>query len=440
MKKIILLVLLGITCSVHAQTKDKIIVTLKEAMDLGVKNRYDMQADQYNIDIAQNDILKSRKAWIPDVKAQGQIQYNTQLQSTLVPGGFLGSSKPQLITMGAKNASIFGLSLKQPVFEPGINSNIKLAKNQQALAQEKNRQSEIRVKIQIATAYFNVLLKRLQRKIASNEEKRYREYMELAQGKYQQGALIENDYLRAQLNHENAKVEEQTVTQDYNLSIDKLKNEINVPAETQLVLADSLNNLNSMGQNAADAFSRAENRTEIKQLKIEQLGNKLTLEKMHRNALPTLSFVANYSEQFLYDDFSYFKNQWWKPFSYVGLQLSIPITSHLKNKNNIREERLKIDQTNLELKQTQSDIHFEIQKALTDLDNAQQNVQSTKSNYNLSQTIYKNQQRQFALGAFQFSDLLDTEKSLHTAEQNYVQAVYNYLVAKINYEKAIGAL
>jgi outer membrane protein len=171
MKKIILLVLLGITCSVHAQTKDKIIVTLKEAMDLGVKNRYDMQADKYNIDIAQNDILKSRKAWIPDVKAQGQIQYNTQLQSTLVPGGFLGSSKPQLITMGAKNASIFGLSLKQPVFEPGINSNIKLAKSQQALAQEKNRQSEIRVKIQIATAYFNVLLKRLQRKIASNEEK-----------------------------------------------------------------------------------------------------------------------------------------------------------------------------------------------------------------------------------------------------------------------------
>jgi outer membrane protein TolC len=142
----------------------------------------------------------------------------------------------------------------------------------------------------------------------------------------------------------------------------------------------------------------------------------------------------------LYDDFSYFKNQWWKPFSYVGLQLSIPITSNLKNKNNIREERLKIDQTNLELKQTQSDIHFEIQKALTDLDNTRQNVQSTKSNYNLSQTIYKNQQQQFALGAFQFSDLLDTEKSLHTAEQNYVQAVYDYLVAKISYEKAIGAL
>ena len=67
-------------------------------------------------------------------------------------------------------------------------------------------------------------------------------------------------------------------------------------------------------------------------------------------------------------------------------------------------------------------------------------MQSTKSNYDLSQKIYKNQQQQFALGAFQFIDLLDTERSLHTTERNYVQAVYDFLVAKINYEKAIGAL
>jgi outer membrane protein len=433
-------VLLAIACSAYSQINHKIIVTLKEAMNIGVKNRYDMQANQYNIDLAENDILKSKKAWIPDIKAQGHIQYNTQLQSTLVPGGFLGSSKPQLLAMGAKNASIFGLSLEQPIFQPDIKSNIQLAKNRQALSQEKARQSEIQIKTQIATAYFNVLLKRLQSQIASIEENRYREYMELAQGKYQHGDLIENDYLRAKLNHENAKVQVQTVTQDYALSLDKLKNEINIPGETELVLADSLNGETISSENTTDAFNRAESRTEIKQLKIEQNGNELTLKKNRRNALPTLSFVANYSQQFLYDDFSYFKNEWWKPFSYVGLQLSIPITSNLKNKNNIQEEQFKIAQTNLELKQTQSDINFEIQNALTDVANAQQNVQSTKSNYNLSQTIYKNQQQQFALGAFQFSDLLDTEKSLHTAEQNYVQAVYDYLVAKISYEKAIGTL
>jgi len=440
MKKIIIIVFSGITISANAQTFQKISLSLQQAIDTGLKNRFDIRANQYNILVAKSDISKSKEAWIPDVKAYGDIQYNMQIQSTLIPGGFLGSDKPQLLALGAKNTSILGISLNQPLYQPGINSSIKIAENKQALEAEKNEQSKIQVKTQIATAYLNVLLKRLQRQIASSEEDRYRKYMDLAQGKFQNGALIENDYLRAKLNYENAKVQLQTASQDYDLSLDKLRNEINIPEETQLILIDSLNGQHNISQNTSDAFSQADTRTEIKQLKIEQTGDQLSLTKMRRNELPTISFVANYAEQFLYNDFNYFKGQWWRPFSYVGLEINIPITSRLKNKNNIRDGQFRISQTNLELQQTESDIHYEIQKALTDLDNAQQNMQSTKSNYDLSQKIYKNQQQQFALGAFQFSDLLDTERSLHTTEQNYVQAVYDYLVAKINYEKAIGVL
>lgn len=440
MKKLIIIVFSGITISANAQTFQKISLSLQQAIDTGLKNRFDIQANQYNILVAQNDISKSKEAWIPDVKAYGDIQYNMQIQSTLIPGGFLGSDKPQLLALGAKNTSILGISLNQPLYQPGINSSIKIAENKQALEAEKNEQSKIQVKTQIATAYLNVLLKRLQRQIASNEEDRYREYMDLAQGKFKNGALIENDYLRAKLNYENAKVQFQTASQDYNLSLDKLRNEINIPEETQLILVDSLNGLHNNSQNTSDVFSQADTRTEIKQLKIEQTGNQLSLTKMRNNDLPTVSFVANYAEQFLYNDFNYFKGQWWRPFSYVGLEINIPITSRLKNKNNINEAQFKIAQTKLELQQTESDIHYEIQKALTDLDNAQQNMQSTKSNYDVSQKIYKNQQQQFALGAFQFSDLLDTERSLHATEQNYVQAVYDYLLAKISYEKAIGGL
>lgn len=433
-------VIIGIAYFVNAQMSPKMTLTLKEAMDLGVKNRFDMQANQYNIDMAQNDILKSKKAWIPDIEARVDIQYNTQLRSSYLPKGFGGSEKSQLLALGAKNTSVFGLSLRQPVYKLGINDDIRLAENKLELENEKTRGKKIQIEMQIATAYFNVMLKELQRQIATNEEDRYRKYLDLAQGKYQHGDLIENDYLRAKLDHENAKVLLQTVAQDYSLSLDKLKNAINIPQETELVLADSLSGRDVMSPNTTDAFNLDGNRTEIKQLEIEQKGNQLSLTKMRHNDLPTVSFVGNYSDQFLNNDFSYSKGQWWRPFSYVGLGISIPISSRLTNKNNIREAQFKIAQTKLELQQTESDVHFEIQKALTDLDNAQQNMQSTKSNYDLSQRIYKNQQQQFALGAFQFSDLLDTERSLHTAEQNYVQAVYDYLVAKINYEKAIGAL
>lgn len=93
----------------------------------------------------------------------------------------------------------------------------------------------------------------------------------------------------------------------------------------------------------------------------------------------------------------------------------------------------------MRLRQEKSDISYQIQKAVTDMQNAQHNAESSKENYTLSQTIYKNQQQQFVIGVIRYSDLLDTEKSLSNAKQNYIKALYDYLVAEIAYEKSIGS-
>jgi outer membrane protein TolC len=65
-------------------------------------------------------------------------------------------------------------------------------------------------------------------------------------------------------------------------------------------------------------------------------------------------------------------------------------------------------------------------------------MHSAKKNYKLSQTIYKNQQKQFGIGVFHYTDLLDTKRSLTKTEQNYIKAVYKYLLAKIQYKKVVG--
>jgi len=51
--------------------------------------------------------------------------------------------------------------------------------------------------------------------------------------------------------------------------------------------------------------------------------------------------------------------------------------------------------------------------------------------------IYQNQKQQYDLGSLLYSDLLDTDRSLNHTEQNYVKSVYDYLVAIINYQKAL---
>ena len=433
---VVIVCLLSFAGYSQEQASGNITVSLQQAMDLGLKNRFDIQSGKYNLTSAEIEVSKSKKEWIPDISGTGNVRYSPQIQATFIPGGFFGSN-PGLVALGAKSTSVFGLELNQPIYKPGITSDIKIAKNN--LEQEKTRykQDENTIKIQIAEAYLNVMLKDLQHKITQDDEQRYNEYEQVAQNKFKLGTLIENDYLKAKLDYENAKAETLKASQNYQLALQNIKYQINIPAESQLVLTDSLSSIHALYDQLTSAYDPG-NRTEIELLKLQQKNDALQITKTKQNALPSLSFYANYSKQFLYTNFDYTLNQWWSPFSYLGLRFSVPITSNFKNHNSIQHRQIVAHQTDLSLKQKMADVNYEIQKASSELTNALQNMNTAKNNYDLSRVIYENQKQQYALGALLYSSLLDTDRSLNTTEQNYIKAVYEYLIASITYQKAIG--
>ena len=183
MKRIILIILSVASVLGYAQqAASNLAVGVQQAIDLGLKNRYDVQAHKYNLAVAGNRVSKSKKEWIPDISGSGNVRYSPQLQATYIPGGFFGgpNSPPQLVALGAKSTTVFGLDLNQPIFKPGITTDVKIAKNNLAIEQERNRQDENNIREQIAFAYLNVLLKDLQSKIAADDEQRYKEYEQVA--------------------------------------------------------------------------------------------------------------------------------------------------------------------------------------------------------------------------------------------------------------------
>ncbi|HXU27895.1 MAG TPA: TolC family protein, partial [Bacteroidia bacterium] len=302
MKKIISLLLILASIFTYAQqTSTNLSVSLKQAIDAGLKNRYDVQAQKYNVAVATNSVSKTKKEWIPDVSGSALARYNPQIQATYIPANFFGPN-PGLVALGAKSVSVFGLDLNQNIFKPAITTDVKIAKNNLAIQQERNKQDENNIKEEIIKSYLNVLLKELQAKISTNDEQRYKEYLEVAEGKFKAGALIENDYLKAKLDYENAKLETAKAKQSYSLAIDNVKYQINVPVETQVQLTDSLNSLFVASEQLATKGD-ANNRTEIKQLVLQQEANKLWISKNRQNALPSLGFFANYSQQFTYTNF-----------------------------------------------------------------------------------------------------------------------------------------
>lgn len=435
----IIVALLIVTSSLHAQ--EKLQLSMQQAQEFAVQNRYDIKAKQYDLQIAEKRTKESKQAYIPEVKATAYVHYSPQIQATLIPAGFVGSSEASLLAIGAKSVSIYGLELNQPVYQPGLRTDIKLAQSNQRMEQQRLHLQETEIRKQICYAYLNTLLRELQLQIATQEEKRYENYSMLAKGRYDNGALIENDYLRANLDYENAQQQARISKQNYEQSLVTLKYQLNVSDSTTIVLTDKLGVQNQEIAIVPD-FAAAENRTEYKLLKLDEEHNQLLEKKQKQAALPTVSFMANYSQQYLNDSFNYdySNSQLWTPFSGFGFQLSVPLTDHISNKTAVNRIKLEKEKISAKQEQQKKDILYQIEHEAAEITNASNNYARSKKNYELSQQIYNNQKQQLELGAFSYDAILDTENSVTNAEKNFIQASYNYIVAQLEYDIAIGKL
>lgn len=436
MKKIIALLSMLITAALsHGQTvAQTLTLSRSEAVQIGLKNRFDIKANQYNIDIAETRIRQARNNWLADLSGDAQVKYSPQLQNSMIPGGVLpGFEQPTLLPLTVKNESVFGLHLSQPIFNANLINDSKLAKNQLALQQEKNRAAAINIMLDINRAYLDAGLRGLQKEIAGDIAQRNREYEQIAEGMVKNGSLIEHQYLRAKLDRENADQLQKQADQNYELSLMQLRYQLNLPDNTPLQLTDSPG-MTTQDERSYDQMTGE--RTEIRQLALLRQENKLNLKKYQQAALPTVSFGANYSQQFLSDGFHYGTAKWWSPFSYLTLNVHVPISTHLKNKAVVAEYQQKIRQNEWLLQQKQADINYEVQQAHTTLANAILNMENARNSYELSKTIFQREQQQFRLGAFDYSVLLDTEKSVSTTEHHYIQSAYDLMLAQIQLQKA----
>ncbi len=439
MKKIIYSVVLLFSIAASAQEKDILSISVKDAVRIGLDNRNDLKADKYNAFIAERELGQTKKNLLPDIFINNDIIYNNNLQPTFVPAGLLGNDKPEKVTLGAKNNTSININFDYTLYKPGNYTNIKIARNRLQWSNEKNRQAKLGIKEDIIKAYYEMILKKNQYQLIREEEARYLSYYNLIKAKYDHGVVIENELMQAKVDYFNAEISTKKSEQDYNLSCSNLKYKINLPDNIPILYTDSIETLNSESSLLMTNIDASE-KTELKQLELDKENHLLQLRKTKENNLPSISLTAYCSKDFQSNKFNYSNNANWYPTSYVGIKISLPISQIIKNKEMVRQERLKKMQTEENIKQCRLDIDHELETSLTEVNNALLNMEKTKANYLLAEEIFNTQKKQYALGDFQYIDLLSSEKSINTAKQNYISAIYDFLIAKLKYEKVIEEL
>jgi outer membrane protein len=74
------------TLGLHvACAQEPLQLSLQQAKELALKNRFDVKANRYDVEIAAKEIKTKKQAFVPDLRITGNVSYHPQIQAVLVP-------------------------------------------------------------------------------------------------------------------------------------------------------------------------------------------------------------------------------------------------------------------------------------------------------------------------------------------------------------------
>jgi outer membrane protein TolC len=213
-----------------------------------------------------------------------------------------------------------------------------------------------------------------------------------------------------------------------------------VPQETQLVLSDPLAVRQvDLPMNVSVAYSEAlEKRHDIRSLGYQVAAQGEQVNAVRSDGFPSISAFGQLEAQTQFNDGQDISRTRWPVSSSVGLQLSVPIFSGFKTSSRIEQAKITQLQTKTRLEDLKNQVRADVEVRLSNLMEAGKRIDVQSRTISVAERSYSISRLRFKEGIGSQLELTDSELQLNTAKTNYLQAIYDYLIASIEFEKSIG--
>ena len=406
-----------------AQAQDTLRITLQDAVRIAL-------SDNPTIKVAGQEILLKkearRKAYaglFPEASLVGSYSRAIKKQSFAMMG--------EVIEVGTDNTYSGGLSVSLPVFAPALYKSISLTSTDVNLAVEKSRASRLDMVNQVTKAFFQLLLAQDSYEVLLKSYKQSEDNYNVVKAKYEQGTVSEYDKISADVQMRSLKPTVVSARNGVNLANLQLKVLMGMESDVKVAVEGNLKDY-EMSMFTRQAMPRPDNLTNNSTLK--QL--KQTLKLQYTNFMPTLSASFQYMYTSMNDNFK-FKEYDWRPYSTIGLNLSIPL---FKGSNFTQLKQTRIQMKQLEENRINTERQLTMQ-ATGYLDNMAASTEQVVSNKEAVFQAEKGRtiaEKRYEVGKGTILELNSSEVALTEAQLTYNQSIYDYLVAKADLDLVLG--
>ena len=381
---------------------------------------------------------------LPQIGASADVKDYFEIPTSLLPGQFFGAPPGTFIPVkfGTQYQAMAGVSVSQLIFNSDYIVGLKAAKELKVLSEKSLARTKTETIVTITKAYYTALINKERLKTLDANIIRLKKLYDETKVLNQNGFVEKMDVDRLELTYNNLVTEREKIGRLVGITETLLKFQMGYDLKqpinlTDEIKAEQLQDIDLLTDSKANYDSRHEYQLLQSQLKL----NNIELKRYKYQYLPSLVAYASYNQQAQRTEFNFLDaEEKWFPIGIFGATLNIPIFNGGSKYYKIKQAKLNILKTENSINQIKSYIDFEITSGSIAYKNAYASMQMQKKNKELAQSIYETSRKKYEAGVGSNFELVSAETALKESETNYLDAVYNLIMAKTDLDKANGTL
>lgn len=432
-----LLVIFTSLC-VLVPVKAQDVLTLEECLRLGIENNLSLESSRNEIRKGEHTLSENRAKLLPQINAVAGFNDNFNPPVSVTDGSAYGN--PYNVTKTLQYNASAGIQLQMPLYNQTVYTAVDIARTMNELnrlSYEKAREDLI---LQISKMYY--LSQNTAEQIALIKENisRLNELSNITQAFYDNGMAMEVDVKRVNINLENQRVQYDNAQSMLTQQLSLLKYVIDYPADKEIALTPvDTENTTSVSLTGLD-----NNQYELQLLQSKQKLAEQQRKMIGQGYIPSLSLTGSW----MYSAYTDKAKNWfhsgpsnhWYNSSGIGLTLRIPIFDGLDKRAKMKKAKIEIENAKLSYENALKNMQTQYLNATNELMNSQRNFRKQKDNYLLAEDVYQVTTDRYREGIASMTEVLQDEMRMSEAQNNYINAHYNYQVTNLSLLKLTGQL
>jgi outer membrane protein TolC len=442
-KNLILVTLFFATAAFAQEVKTVHAFSLADAVNYAQKNNVQVKNALLDIDIQIQTNKEIASAALPTIGSSvGGTDFLT-IPTSLLPGQIFGGAPGTFIPVqfGTKFNANYGANFNQILFDGQVFIALQARATSLDWKRKNAALTEENIKANIYKIYYQLSASKTQLNILDANIERLQKLANDAAAMYKSGFAekLDVDKVNVQLN--NLQTEKLKANNSVTIGFMGLKMLMGMPVKDSLVLTDIIDESNLSADVLYEDNFEYGIRKDFQYLTTIKKLSAYNVKRYQLSFLPTITMNGAYTKNAQRTKFDFFdkKGSWFET-SLIGLNVNFPLFNGGARLARINKAKLELQQVDNQMAALKNNIDNELSQAKLSYMSSVATVNFQKKNMQLAENVYSQTKKKFEAGTGSNTEISAAQADLVAAQNNFMNALYAALIAKVDLLKASGKL